>query len=175
MSGIQALAAAAAATSKINTPGTATTLTTSSGQSIKLIQQPGLIATHLSWFEESLFCKRLNGNYNHSNPTIEFYKFWAFEAWAREHLLTLWGDLSLHNWSPVWLDWVWPDRSIFPLRIVFSANGNILELGTCDDYLGGGKCNQCLMFSLIRKLNQALAIVLGLILKLILQLIDLLI
>jgi hypothetical protein len=43
MSGIQALAAAAAATSKINTPGTATTLTTSSGQAIKLIQQPGMI------------------------------------------------------------------------------------------------------------------------------------
>jgi hypothetical protein len=42
MSGIQALAAAAAATSKINTPGTATTLTTSSGQAIKLIQQPGI-------------------------------------------------------------------------------------------------------------------------------------
>jgi hypothetical protein len=41
MSGIQALAAAAAATSKMNTPGTATTLTTSSGQAIKLIQQPG--------------------------------------------------------------------------------------------------------------------------------------
>jgi hypothetical protein len=45
MSGIQALAAAAAATSKINTPGTATTLTTSSGQAIKLIQQPGTISS----------------------------------------------------------------------------------------------------------------------------------
>ena len=41
MSGIQALAAAAAATSKINTPGTTASITQQAGQAIKLIQQPG--------------------------------------------------------------------------------------------------------------------------------------
>lgn len=41
MSGIQALAAAAAATSKMNTPGTANVVTQQAGQTIKLIQQPG--------------------------------------------------------------------------------------------------------------------------------------
>jgi hypothetical protein len=41
MSGIQALAAAAAATSKMNTPGTTTVVTQQAGQTIKLIQQPG--------------------------------------------------------------------------------------------------------------------------------------